>query len=602
MPESVDLWRLNRTPSITLMDSEGELIGGRGGVVTKPLGINEIPESLKLAFLYTEDRRFYEHGAVDWWGVARAMVVNIGEGGVVQGGSAITQQLAKNIFLTNERTVARKVKELILARQLEAALTKDEIFELYLNRIYLGGGTFGVEAASQIYFDKSARDVTLAEAAMLAGLAKAPSRYAPSSNLELAQQRSQVVLELLRDAEVIEDKDYAEAAAAPAILVKNSVNGEINYFLDYVTEQIGFFITSPDVDLIVSTTLDQTMQEAAETAIRLVLDRDGEESNAQQAALVAMATNGAIKAMVGGRSYRDSQFNRAVQANRQPGSSFKPFVYLTALERGLKPDTIYYDQPIRIGDWSPSNYAGGYRGRVTLTQALQHSINTVAVQVSEDVGRESIVETTYRLGITSNLEANRSLPLGTSEVNLLELTGAYVPFATQGVSAATYAITQIATTDGEVLFERKPPERQRLFGKDKASAMNHMLYQVIYAGTGRRAALEGRPAAGKTGTSQDWRDAWFMGYTPDLVAGVWVGNDDNSPMNRVTGGGLPAMIWHDFMMPAHGERLVAQLPGAFPARDIVADNRMLEFLADLSRQFARVEDRPKKRRFRLFGR
>ena len=431
---------------------------------------------------------------------------------------------------------------------------------------------------------------------MLAGLAKAPSRYAPTSNLEMAQARSRVVLKLLRENEVISEAQYAFAYALPAILANRTVSGDINYFLDFVTWEVNKYVTSPDVDLVVHTTLDRQLQAKGEAAVKTVMSQLGEIRNVEQAALVALATDGAVRAMVGGISYEDSQFNRAAQALRQPGSAFKPFVYLTALERGLKPDDVYLDAPIRLGDWSPTNYSNRYRGRVTLTQAFESSINTVAVRIAQDVGAENIVETAHRLGITSTLNPNRSLPLGTSEVTLLELTAAYVPFAKQGLSTDRYAITRIETQDGEVVYEREAPEERRLFDKSVARNMTHMMFQVMYSGTGKRAALENHPAAGKTGTSQEWRDAWFMGFTPDLVTGVWVGNDDASPTDHVTGGQVPAQIWHEFMTAAlEGER-VAELPGAFPSREIETNKDMREFLADLSSQFRRIKSKPKGRR------
>ncbi len=589
--DETDLWKSNRTASITFLDAQGEVIGSRGGLHTKPLSLSKIPDHLKQAFLMTEDRRFYDHGGIDWWGITRAMYVNITRGQFVQGGSTITQQLAKNIFLTQERTITRKVREAILARQLEERLTKDQILELYLNRIYLGAGAFGVEAAAQTYFGKSASDVTLAEAAMLAGLAKAPSRYAPTTNLDVAQERSRVVLSLLRETGTILEQDYALAYAIPATLAPRSISGDINYFLDFVTSEVNEFISSPQLDLIVTTTLDPQLQAMAESAVKAVLDQESEARNVEQAALVSLSKDGALRAMVGGRDYAISQFNRAVQARRQPGSAFKPFVYLAALEKGMTPDTIYYDEPIVIDKWRPSNYAGGFGGRVTLMQAMQNSINTVAVQVSEEVGRENIISTAQRLGITSALTRHPSLALGASEVTLWELTSAYLPFANRGLSEISHSILKIESDDGQRLYTYEAAPPQRLIDRKIATEMTHMMYQVMYAGTGKRAKIEGHLAAGKTGTSQDWRDAWFMGYTGQLVTGVWVGNDDSSPMSRVTGGNIPAQIWHDYMNAAHENLPSAPLPGATPARDPIADQRLSQYLRDLSRQFSNVQSK-----------
>jgi len=595
-PESADLWSINRTRAITFLDSKGGVIGSRGGLHTDPVRLAELPPHLVDAFVTVEDKRFYDHSGIDWLGIARAMFINVREGRLVQGGSSITQQLAKNIFLKPDRTLRRKVKETILARELEARLSKDEILELYLNRIYLGGGAFGVEAAAQTYFSKSAREVTLAEAAMLAGLPKAPTRWAPTANLEAAQERARVVLKALHGEGVISEWQYAEAYAKPATLGQQSVSGEVNYFLDHVTSQVNliesalesFFDLDPQMDMVVHTTLDSTIQAKAEKAILSALDAQSEDLNAEQAALVAIARDGAVRAMVGGRSYEESQFNRAVQAKRQPGSAFKPFVYLTALREGHSTNKVVYDEPVTIGDWSPSNYSPTYRGRMTMTEALQYSINTVAVRVSEEVGREKIVELANDVGIESNLTPNRSLPLGTEEVTLLELTSAYVPFVNGGQVNPNFVITKIESKDGDVLWEYTPPDVKQVFTPEQARDMTYMMHQVILDGTGRRASLGNRPAAGKTGTSQEWRDAWFMGYTGDIVAGVWVGNDDSTPMNRVTGGGLPAMIWKDFMTTTHEGWSVSALPGAIPARTLAQNSEMKRYLADLSKAMRKI--------------
>jgi len=380
------------------------------------------------------------------------------------------------------------------------------------------------------------------------------------------------------------------------------VSGDINYFLDFVTTEVSDYVTNPQIDLIVTTTLDPELQAKAESAVQTVLDKESVARNVGQAALVSLSKSGALRAMVGGRDYANSQFNRAVQARRQPGSAFKPFVYLTALEHGMTPDTIYYDEPVMIDKWRPSNYAGGFGGRVTLMQAMQNSINTVAVQVSEDIGRENVIKTARRLGITSPLTTHPSLALGASEVTLWELTGAYLPFANRGLSAREHAILKIESDDGQTLFTYKTPKPKRLIKRKIATEMTHMMYQVMYAGTGKRAAIEGHLAAGKTGTSQDWRDAWFLGYTGQLVTGVWVGNDDSSPMKRVTGGNIPAEIWHDFMTAAHENLPAAPLPGATPARNPIVDQRLKQYLASLSRQFAQVKTkRARKKRFWFFN-
>ncbi len=589
IPTLHELRTLNRSSAITFLSWKGDVIGSRGGRHTKALPLDEMPEHLKNAFLVTEDKRFYNHGGVDLRGIARALFVNVTSGGVVQGGSTITQQLAKNIFFTHDRTLTRKVKEVFTAWRLENRLTKDEILELYLNRIYLGGGAYGVEAASQTFFDKSAREITIAEAAMLAGLAKAPSRYAPTTSMDRAQERSMVVIRLLRENDMITQEDFDELARDPAMLADSLVSSEINYFLDFASWQVAEIVGDVGVDLVVQTTLDPTLQTKAESALKTHMDQLPEESNAGQAAMVSLATDGAVRAMIGGRNYAQSQFNRAVQAYRQPGSSFKPFVYLTAMKKGMRPDTVYEDRPVKIGDWSPENYTGSYRGAVTITSAMENSLNTVAVRVLSDVGVTDVIETAQQLGFTGEFSKDLTLALGSCEVTLLELTAAYVPFATSGLKMSPYVIQRVETNDGLILHDRTAPDAERVFDQSVASDMNFMMYQVMQSGTGRRANLGARPSAGKTGTSQEWRDAWFLGYTGDLVTGVWVGNDDNTPMNRITGGGLPALIWKDYMSSAHEGWAIAQLPGAYGMTQQVSYNQMQGYFLQLQRKFSEVQ-------------
>ncbi len=479
---------------------------------------------------------------------------------MVQGGSTITQQLAKNLFLTPDRTLTRKIQEAMLALWLEHKFSKEELLEIYLNRVYLGAGTYGVDAAAHRYFDKSARQVTLYEAAVIAGLLKAPTRFSPARDPDQAEKRTAQVLANMVDAGYL---TAAQAAAAEQQKAQLALAGRVHpgnrYFADWIYELANAYVSADGRDLVVRTTLDARMQAAAEAAVAATLDKNGEKAEVEQAALVAMSPNGAVRAMVGGRDYADSQFNRATQALRQPGSAFKPFVYLAALEHGMSPDDHFTDQPIRIGNWTPHNYENKYRGDVTAAEALADSINTVAAQVLERAGIDNVIATAHRLGITSDLGHDASLALGTSEVTLLDLTSAYCAFASGGRAALPYGITDIRDRNGTVLYKRQGDGGGQVIAPDLAAEMNAMLAGVIAHGTGKAAQLD-RPVAGKTGTTQDSHDAWFVGYSADLVAGVWLGNDDNAAMNRVTGGTLPARTWHAFMAQATQGMPVRPLP------------------------------------------
>jgi penicillin-binding protein 1A len=597
-PTHAQLHEINRVPSVTLYDRHGERLAVRGAFHGDMLTLEEMPDYLPAAFLAIEDRRFYHHNGIDFRGLARALWVNLRAGRTVQGGSTITQQLAKNLFLTPERTLWRKIEELGYALWLERHLEKEEILALYMNRIYLGAGTYGVDAAARFYFDVSARDVTLAQAAMLAALPKAPSRFAPTSDLMLARARAETVLDALVDAGFASEGDVYAARVDPAAPMERAGLEGVQYFVDAVIAEAARHSGAPfPTDVIIHTTLDPKLQRQGEDAVVEALARDGESLDAGQAALIAMEPSGAVRAMVGGRSYGESQFNRATQARRQPGSAFKPFVYLAALEHGIRPEDVYWDEPIEVEGWAPRNYGGGFQGRVTVRQAVERSINTVAVRVSEEIGRDRAVEVAQRLGIRSPLEANRSIALGTSEVSLIELAGAYAAFAREGLAAEPHIITRIETERGEVLYERAPPEEHRVMERAHAHQMTNMLHQVMLTGTGRAARFGRWPAAGKTGTSQEWRDAWFIGYTAELVTGVWVGNDDDSPMARVAGGGLPAHIWRDFMSAAHEGRAIAALPGAHAVRDVAAHEDLRRFFNRLSSRFAEAQrdERPRDR-------
>ncbi len=550
-----------RPPTIEITGMDGSVLAMRGEMAGTNVALKELPPYLPKAFIAIEDRRFYSHFGVDPFGIARAAVANVMHRGVSQGGSTLTQQLAKNLFLTQERTMQRKLQEVELALWLEHKLTKNQILELYLNRVYFGSGAYGVEAAAQKYFGKSARNVSVAEAAMLAGLVKSPSRLAPNRNPEGAEQRAQVVLAAMADAGFITEAQATANIGHPSYAMKPVGAGTINYVADWIGEVLNDLVGAIDENVVVQTTIDPKLQAVAEAAIIDELAAKSGKFNVSQGALVAMTPDGSVRALVGGRNYADSQFNRAVTAKRQPGSAFKPFVYLTALEQGLTPDTIRQDAPLDIKGWRPENYTHEYFGAVTLTQALAMSLNTVAVRLGVEVGPKSVVRTAHRLGIASKLDANASIALGTSEVSLLELTGAYAPFANGGLAVTPRVVERIRTASGKVIYTRPKETLGQIIEPRYVAMMNTMMQETLLTGTARKAELPGWQAAGKTGTSQDFRDAWFIGYTSNLVTGVWLGNDDNTPTRKATGGGLPVEVWTRVMKPAHQGVPVAALPG-----------------------------------------
>ena len=566
MPDTSSLWKVKKSPGVTVLAADGSVVAQRGAFNTVMVGVAEMPPHLPHAILATEDRRFYQHFGMDVIGFFRAMAANVMAGGVVQGGSTISQQLAKNLFLTPERTLLRKIRELMLALWLEARLSKDDILTLYMNRAYLGAGAYGVEAASQRYFGKSARKVNLQEAALLAGLLKAPSRYAPTNDINRSRDRAAQVLRNMVAAGYLTEKRAAAAKKNPARLARHSRTKGVRYFADWVQERLPRLTGNRDDDLIVLTTLSPKVQREAERALSATLKRHGKARNVAQGALVALGPEGAIRAMVGGRSYARSQFNRAVQARRQPGSAFKPFVYLAALEAGLEPSDRVKDSPVSINGWKPRNFNNKYAGNVTLTRALAQSINTVAVKVSERIGRDKVIATAQRMGITSPIASHPSLALGASEVSLLELTSAYAPFANGGYAVAPHGILEVRTRAGRVIYRRSGSSLGRVIESRNLRQMNVMLTEALKSGTGRGARLRDHASAGKTGTSQKYRDSWFVGYTADLVAGVWLGNDNDSPTKRVTGGQLPASLWKAFMSNASTGRP----PRAFPTGREVA--------------------------------
>jgi penicillin-binding protein 1A len=549
-----------RPPNIAILADDGSLVANRGDTGGAAVRLIDLPPYLPKAFVAIEDRRFYEHFGIDPVGISRAVARDLTGKGGLEGGSTLTQQLAKNLFLTQERTLSRKIQEAILALWLERRYSKDQILELYLNRVYFGSGAYGVEAASQKYFGKSARFVTLSEAALLAGLMKSPTRLAPNHNLAGANERAAQVITAMAEQGHITESMAKMALANPAKVWRDKSAGSINYAADYVMDALDDTVGAIDEDIVVTTTINLKMQSEAERALTDELNAKGSKFGVAEGALVAIDPAGAVKAMIGGRSYAESQFNRAVAAKRQPGSSFKPFVYLAALEKGLTPDTVREDAPISVKGWNPENYSREYFGPVTLTKALSLSLNTVAVRLGLEVGPKTVVAVAHRLGIASELEPNASLALGTSEVTPLEMVSAYAAFANGGVGVQPHVISRVRTADGKQLYARRNASFGRVIEPQYVAMMNGMMEETLLTGTAHKAELPGWQAAGKTGTSQDWRDAWFVGYTSYLVAAVWLGNDDDSPTKKVSGGNLPVEIWSRFMKAAHDGVPVAGLP------------------------------------------
>ncbi len=551
-----------RPPNIAILAADGSLLANRGETGGRTVSIRELPPYLPRAFVAIEDRRFYSHLGIDPVGIARAIGQNLTRRGVAQGGSTLTQQLAKNLFLTQERTASRKIQAAILALWLEHKYTKDEILELYLNRVYFGAGAYGVEAAAQRYFAKPAKEVTLAEAAMLGGLVQAPSRLAPNRNLPAAQARAAQVLAAMQELGFAKPADVKVALAQPAKPARAKGGGSANYVADLVMDVLDDYVGKIETDVSVQTTVDPGLQAVAERSLVDELNQKGGRYNVGQGAVVTMRPDGAIRALIGGRDYAQSQFNRATTAKRQPGSAFKPFVYLAAVERGLTPDTVREDAPINIKGWNPENYSRNYSGPVSLRDALAHSLNTVAVRLGVEVGPKAVVQTAQRLGITSALQANASIALGTSEVTPLELVGAYATFANGGMGVIPYVIAGVKTVDGRTVYKRAPSGLGRVIEPQADGMMNAMMHEVFVSGTAKKGDIPGWDLAGKTGTSQDFRDAWVIGYSATLVTGVWLGNDDGEPTKRVSGGNLPVEIWNRVMVAGLRGDKPAPLPGA----------------------------------------
>lgn len=530
-----------RQPSTTITAENGNEVKTFGSVYSEVIRLNELPSYVPDAIISTEDRRFYAHFGFDIVAFTRAMLTNIFMGRYAQGGSTITQQVAKNLFLTSQKNIKRKTQELLLAFWLEHKFSKEQILTLYLNRVYLGAGTYGIEAASQKYFQKSSRDMNLLEAAIIAGMLKAPSRYNPIASAERAKARAKVVLQNMVNNDALTERQMKYALTLPVGEDKSYKVQGADYFADWVYREVNDYIGERDNDIYVYTTLDQKIQENAEKILREAVFA-AKNRNVSEGAVVVLNKSGEVKAMVGGIDYRKSQFNRAVTALRQPGSAFKPFVYLTALQNGWKREARIDDVPLSIGKWKPENYDKKYYGSVTLDEALMKSLNLATVNLSESLSRKDIIRTAKKMGISTPVENTPSLALGTFEVKVIDMAAAYSAIANGGYATWPHAIKEIYTRDGYQLYQREADTENRILDAGAVKDLTKMLEKVISQGTGRRAKIPGF-AAGKTGTTQDYRDAWFVGFTDEYVIAVWVGNDDNSPMKGVTGGTLPAEIW-----------------------------------------------------------
>lgn len=554
LPDINTIAQQDRKPQITIRSADHTVLAKYGDLKGNTLTYSQLPVHLIQAIITAEDRRFFDHSGIDIFGIIRAYYVNLRAGKVLQGGSTVTQQLAKIIYLSPERTFKRKIQEIFIAIQLERNFSKEQIVSMYVNRVYLGKGNYGVDAAAKFYFGKSASDMDVFECSVIAAMLKAPSKYAPSNNLKLAIERARYILAEMEEQGYI-TREEMRTAVPPSIMERGMARGALKnpYFSDYVLSLIPYLVENPNQDLNVYTTLDMQAQTALETAANKVMTEKGEKYKAQQVAAVAMEPNGAIKAMIGGRAYDSSQYNRAVIAKRQPGSAFKFFVFAAALENGYHLDDIFEDKPVSYSQgkglplWTPKNFKHEYLGNMTLFDAFTQSINTIAVQLSESVGRTKTIAIAKKLGVHSPLQNLPSIALGASEVSLLEMTQAMAHIANDGVKVEAFAILQIRNANNEIIYEHPDLPTDIVLASNTVDDMKSMLINVVENGTGRAAKLPARTAYGKTGTSQDHRDALFIGATDELVAGVWVGNDDNIPMNRVVGGNMPAWIWKDFI-------------------------------------------------------
>jgi len=565
--ETKEDWRNRGDFAVTFLDRYGNTIGHRGIIHEDSIPVDELPDHLIKSVLATEDRRFFDHFGIDFLGLARAMNENAKAGGVVQGGSTLTQQLAKNLFLTNERSFERKIKEAFLALWLEANLSKKEILSYYLDRAYMGGGTFGAAAAAQFYFGKNIAEVNLAESAMLAGLFKAPAKYAPHVNLPAARARANEVLSNLVQSGMMTEGQVIGARREPATVIDRAEVKAPDYFLDWTFDEVQRLAKAGKIkerSVIVRTTIDMGLQQAAEAAVESSLREYGESYRSKQGSLVMIETGGAVRAMVGGRDYGESQFNRASRALRQPGSSFKLYTYAAAMEKGFTPESVVSDAPVTWRGWSPQNYGRSYKGKVTLMTAMSQSYNTVPVRLAKDeLGTERIAEMAKDMGVETPLRTDKTIPLGTSEVTVLDQATAYAVMPAGGFQSRRHGIAQVVGYGGDVLydFQRDELPARRVLSEQATSSMNRILTNIPYNGTARRAAVDGVLTGGKTGTSQSYRDAWFVGFTGNYTAAVWFGNDDYTPMNNMTGGSLPAMTFKKLMDYAHQGIELKPIPG-----------------------------------------
>jgi penicillin-binding protein 1A len=572
LPDTSKLYQVQRQPSISYLDRSGGLVAVRGSQFAPPVNLDELPPYVPAAFVAIEDRRFYHHFGFDPIGMVRMVVVDVSRRRFAQGASTITQQLARNLFLSPDQTIRRKVQELILAVWLETKFSKKEILALYLNRVYFGAGAYGIEAASQRYFNVPASKLTVGEAALLAGLMKGPSRYSPLSDTARAERRATVVLDQMVETKAITAEQRDNAFAQPVRVSRTLASQRAQYFVDWVDAEVRSILgkSKDDVlqqDLVVETTIDLPIQADAERAVQTATAPDAVARGVQQVALVALDGEGRVRAYVGGVDYNDSQFDRASDARRQAGSAFKPFVYLTAMEAGRTPDTPVVDEPIKIGNWEPHNFTNRYLGPITLQTALAQSINTVAARLANEVGTQNVARTAHRLGITSPIQTDPSMALGAVEVSPLEMAQAYSAFDNGGYGVTAYGIERIRTASGTVLYDHSvaKPARVQVIANPSLGYMIQMMRQVLISGSGAGARIPGYDLAGKTGTTSDYKDAWFVGYTGGFATAVWVGKDNNTPMKAVTGGTFPARIWKIFMSGALPRLQVSAIPGGEPA-------------------------------------
>jgi penicillin-binding protein 1A len=585
-----ELWHANREPAIEFVDANGKTLAVNGPRYGRAIDVKDLPRHVPQAFLAAEDKRFYQHDGADETAIARAAFSNAAAGETVSGASTITQQLVKNLVLHSGQTMQRKAQEITLARQLEKRLTKDEILSLYLNRVYFGAGLYGIDAASRFYFGKPPEQMTIPEAALLAALPKAPSKLNLRDNLAGAKERQGYVLREMRAERFISREEEKAALEAEITIIKPPVyDPELGYVLDVATERLAAVLPRVPGDAVVTLTIDPVLQARVQARVNERLAKEGPALKATQAAALILGPDGRVVAMVGGTDYKASPFNRVTQAKRQPGSSFKPFVYALALEDGYSPYDVFNDRPISIGKWKPVNYNGEYIGPMTLSEALTRSTNTVAAELGNESNPERVAELAKRFGIKSTMKPYPSLALGSQEVSLWEITGAYGVFQSGGRRMEPYIIAKVTDTRGQVLFEQPAAEAERVYAEDYTADMNAMLTRVVSAsiGTGHNARLKDWTVAGKTGTSQDWRDAWFVGFTSAYVGGVWVGNDDDTAMKKVTGGGLPADIWSDLMEMAHEGKRPAPLFGSDTALvlDPASEDR-IAFYRGMAQAFA----------------